>query len=81
MVNAVPDHRGTSTTSDCPDANLMNAFIDGRLDEGQQTLITEHLTHCERCYYGFMQSAPAFGADRPMHSILERWRRIAASWF
>jgi len=34
----------------CPDANIVVAFIDGRLSEAQRSGVVEHLDSCEACF-------------------------------
>lgn len=63
------------STFNCPDLELIAAYLDGRVSERDRASIADHLSTCEDCYAVFVESARHRLQDRKAHVLL--WRRAA----
>lgn len=46
-----------NSRNDCPDLELIAAYLDGRMSEGERSAVADHLGVCEDCYFVFTESA------------------------
>jgi protein-disulfide isomerase len=70
----------TSTSghaAQCPDANNVAGFIDGRLNARNRRAFIEHLAGCERCHFTFVQSIAVLDEGVPEPSAPRSWRHVA----
>jgi tetratricopeptide (TPR) repeat protein len=44
-------------SDECPDAETIAEYLDGRLSEGERGWIAEHFSRCETCYFVFAEAA------------------------
>jgi tetratricopeptide (TPR) repeat protein len=53
----------------CPEAEVIAAYLDGRLTERERATVTQHLAECESCYFVFTEAAQmrasSLDVDRP----------------
>jgi len=66
----VVDQGMKATLSECPDPEVLAAYLAGRLPEAERTAVTEHLADCADCYAVFIASAREYRG----------WRWAWAEW-
>ncbi len=69
--------------SDCPSAEELAAFLDGRLSAAARRAMVEHLDECPDCYEVFSESARFLQEDAPRGQVLPAGRRFTVrrvSW-
>jgi tetratricopeptide (TPR) repeat protein len=49
---------------ECPDMELIAAYLDNRLGQRERARVTEHLGSCEECYFVFREAAQTHVDDR-----------------
>jgi hypothetical protein len=78
---AVAEDEMRPTPTECPDPEVLAAYLDGRLSAAERTAMTEHLADCEDCYAVFVEVVRAQSGGR--WAWAERlWRRVveASGW-
>ena len=63
-----------ATPADHPSANLLAAFVEQTLTDGEKRLIIEHLARCGECREIVFLASEAAAADRPSVAENARWR-------
>ena len=64
------DQEMKATLTECPDPEVLAAYLAGRLPETDRTAVTEHLADCADCYAVFIASAREYRG----------WRWAWAEW-
>lgn len=66
-----------NSRNDCPELELIAAYLDGRLTERERASIADHLGACEDCYLLFTESARHY-VRQPLREVgVLTWRRYA----
>jgi CHAT domain-containing protein len=67
-----------NSRNDCPDLELIAAYLDGRMTEGERSAIADHLGVCEDCYFVFTESARRQShRQAPRAGDVPIWRRFS----
>ncbi len=66
----------------CPPAEQLSAFIDGRLSSPKRKAIMVHLNSCEQCYREWLEAALAITEMQPQAAPSQRpwWQLLRQAW-
>src|SRR5262245_2461792 len=69
------DERSTKRPAGaCPDAEVLSAYLAGRLRGAEKAAVTEHLAGCEDCYFVFAESARIVVVETWWDRLKRGWR-------